>query len=52
MLRKIFSLGALVVVAVTFGVGSATAAKPSKQTPPGATQSNGFWSDGFSDGRD
>ena len=29
MLRKIFSLGALVVVAVTFGVGNA-AAKPKK----------------------
>ena len=52
MLRKILSLGALVVVAVTFGVSSATAAKPPKQTPPGASNSNGYWSDGFSDGRD
>ena len=30
MLRKMFSLGALVVVAVTFGVGNA-AAKPDKR---------------------
>ena len=52
MLRKIFSLGALVMVALSFGVGSAAAAKPPKQTPPGAATSNGFWSDGFSDGRD
>jgi hypothetical protein len=52
MLRKIFTLGALVVVAVSFGVGSAVAAKPPKQTPPGASHSNGYWSDGFSDGRD
>jgi hypothetical protein len=46
MLRKMFSLGALVVVAVTFGVGSA-AAKPSK---PGAN-SPSFQQIGFSDGR-
>jgi hypothetical protein len=53
MLRKIFSLGALVVVAVTFGVGSASAA-PSKKAPsPAASSSHGgWWSDGFSDGRD
>jgi hypothetical protein len=49
MLRKIFALGALVVVAVTFGVGSASA-KPAKSngSPPSWSQGNG---DGFSDGR-
>ncbi|HEX9380251.1 MAG TPA: hypothetical protein VF891_02040 [Gaiellaceae bacterium] len=47
MLRKIFTLGALVVVAVTFGVSNA-AAKP-HHGPPSA---NHFAStDGFSDGR-
>ena len=52
MLRKIFSLGALVVVAVTFGVTSATAA-PKKSGSPAASHSNGGWNtDGFSDGRD
>lgn len=48
MLRKMFSLGALVVVAVTFGVGNA-AAKPPAYSPKTANQSPG--SDGFSDGR-
>jgi hypothetical protein len=52
MLRKMFSLGALVVVAVTFGAGNA-AAKPKNAGPP---QGNGngsgqFSPDGFSDGR-
>jgi hypothetical protein len=51
MLRKIFSLGALVVVAVTFGVTSATAA-PKKPGSPAVSNSNGAWTDGFSDGRD
>jgi hypothetical protein len=51
MLRKIFSLGALVVVAVTFGVSSASA-KPPKGPSPSAGQTGHFWSDGFSDGRD
>jgi hypothetical protein len=54
MLRRIFSLGALVVVAVTFGVTSATAA-PKKPGAPAAhhSQSGGGWNtDGFSDGRD
>jgi hypothetical protein len=46
MLRKMLSLGALVVVAVTFGVGTA-AAKPSQAKPQGNTSG----SDGFSDGR-
>jgi hypothetical protein len=49
MLRKMFSLGALVVVAVTFGVGSA-AAKPDKPNKPGAN-SPSFKQEGFSDGR-
>jgi hypothetical protein len=49
MLRKLFALGALVVVAVTFGVGSASA-KPDKShgSPPTWSNGNG---DGFSDGR-
>jgi hypothetical protein len=58
MLRKVLSLGALVVVALTFGVGTAAA----KSGPPngnGHFNSNGFsdgrnghWADdGFSDGR-
>jgi hypothetical protein len=46
MLRKMLSLGALVVVAVTFGVGNA-AAKPDKPGKPG----NGAAPAGFSDGR-
>jgi hypothetical protein len=51
MLRKMFSLGALVVVAVTFGVGSASA-KPKDLSSPATTHSHGNWnSDGFSDGR-
>ena len=52
MLRKIFSLGALVVVAVSFGVGSASAA-PKKPGSPAASHSHGGWNtEGFSDGRD
>ena len=54
MLRKMFSLGALVVVAVTFGVANASAT-PKKPAKPGAAPSagsHGFWTDGFSDGRD
>jgi hypothetical protein len=51
MLRKMFSLGALVVVAVTFGVGSASAT-PKKPGSPAVTHSHGSWNtDGFSDGR-
>jgi len=54
MLRKISMLGALVVVAMSFGVGSAFAApkKPQKPGAPPSTSSHGFWTDGFSDGRD
>ena len=51
MLRKMFSLGALVVVAVTFGVTSASAA-PKNPNSPAASNSHGKWTDGFSDGRD
>ena len=49
MLRKIFALGAIVVVAVTFGVSSA-AAKPASHGSSSAWHSNGN-GDGFSDGR-
>jgi hypothetical protein len=49
MLRKMFTLGALVVVAVTFGVGSASAT-PKNPGSPAVT--HGSWNtDGFSDGR-
>jgi hypothetical protein len=51
MLRKFFTLGALVVVAVTFGVATASAA-PKKPGSPAVSNSHGMWTDGFSDGRD
>lgn len=51
MLRKISALGALVVVAVSFGVGTASAA-PKKSDSPAAGNSHGKWTEGFSDGRD
>jgi len=51
MLRKVFSLGALVVLAVTYNVSNA-AAKPKSPSSPAATHSHGQWTDGFSDGRD
>jgi hypothetical protein len=51
MLRKMFSLGALVVVAVTFGVANASAA-PKSSGSTSATHCHGFSNDGFSDGRD
>ena len=44
MLRKLLSLGALVVVAVAFGAGPASAAGHGQVKNPG-------WTDGFSDGR-
>ncbi len=49
MLRKMLSLGALVVVAVTFGAGNAAA----KSDNPGKSSKadNSVWTDGFSDGR-
>lgn len=57
MLRKLLSLGALVVVALALGAGPA-AAKLNDGNGPGSTSSawsnaNGqkFSSDGFSDGR-
>jgi hypothetical protein len=50
MLRKMFSLGALVVVAVTFGVGNAWA-KLKDPASPAVTHSVAWTSDGFSDGR-
>ena len=51
MLRKISVLGALVVVAVSFGVGNAIAA-PKNSDSPAVHNSHGKWTDGFSDGRD
>jgi hypothetical protein len=51
MLRKMFSLGALVVVAVTFGVGNAWA-KPKNSNSLGVAQIFADWNhEGFSDGR-
>jgi hypothetical protein len=50
MLRKMFSLGALVVVAVTFGVGNAWA-KHSPGNSPVSHDSGGLGTVGFSDGR-
>ncbi len=47
MLRKMFSLGALVVVAVTFGVANASAA-PKGPSSPAVSHSHGSWTDGFS----
>jgi Spy/CpxP family protein refolding chaperone len=52
MLRKMLSLGALVVVAVSFGVANASAAPASKPGAPASGHNQGFWHDGFSDGRD
>jgi hypothetical protein len=49
MLRKILALGAIVVVAVTFGVSAAAAKTHGNGSPP-AWQSTGN-GDGFSDGR-
>jgi hypothetical protein len=49
MLRKLLTLGALVVVAVTFGVGSAAAKTHGHGSPPN-WQSDGN-GNGFSDGR-
>jgi hypothetical protein len=48
MLRKLFSLGALVVVALAFGVGNAAAKGGNPPAKPGCH----FSQDGFSDGRD
>jgi hypothetical protein len=51
MLRKMFSLGALVVVAVTFGVGNAWAKHWTPGSPAGSHSNGGSNSTGFSDGR-
>jgi hypothetical protein len=50
MLRKMFSLGALVVVAVTFGVGNAWA-KHNPGSSPVTHSNGGSGTVGFSDGR-
>jgi hypothetical protein len=52
MLRKLLTLGALVVVAVAFGAGPA-AANNGKPSGPALSNANGkpFSTDGFSDGR-
>jgi hypothetical protein len=50
MLRKMLSLGAVALVAVAFGVGSATAGN--HKSPSGAHEtSSHLTGDGFSDGR-
>ena len=49
MLRKMLSLGALVVVVLAFGVGSATAA--GHGNPGSGLNASHFIDDGFSDGR-
>jgi hypothetical protein len=56
MLRKLLSLGALVVVAVAFGAGPAAAKSGNNGNGPsqsawGNANGNKFSSDGFSDGR-
>ena len=48
MLRKMLTLGAIVVVAVTFGVGSAAAKCHGHSSPTSWSSGNG---EGFSDGR-
>jgi hypothetical protein len=50
MLRKLLSLGALVVVALALGAGPAAAKRCPGQPGSGPAQS-GFSQDGFSDGR-
>ena len=49
MLRKLLSLGAVVVVAVSFGVGTASAKKPPNPVDVASSSYAGL--DGFSDGR-
>ena len=53
MLRKLLTLGALVVVAVAFGAGPAAAANNGKPSGSALANANGkpFSPDGFSDGR-
>jgi hypothetical protein len=54
MLRKMLSLGALIVVAVAFGAGPAAAAKggnSGKGNNPAHSEKQNQDTDGFSDGR-
>jgi hypothetical protein len=54
MLRKLLSVGALVVVALALGAGPAAAKRnPGPPNNPGnaPAQTGGFSQDGFSDGR-
>ena len=50
MLRKLLSLGAVALVAVAFGVGTA-AAKPGSSNSSSNPSGHAFGHDGFSDGR-
>jgi hypothetical protein len=50
MLRKMLSLGAVALVAVAFGVGTA-AAKPGKADSSSSPAGWAYGHDGFSDGR-
>jgi len=50
MLRKLLSLGAVALVAVAFGVGTA-AAKPCKPESSNSPSGWAYGHDGFSDGR-
>jgi hypothetical protein len=50
MLRKLLSLGAVALVAVAFGVGTA-AAKPGNSNSASSPIGWAFGHDGFSDGR-
>jgi hypothetical protein len=49
MLRKLLSMGALVVVAAAFGASPALAKSPAPGNP--ANGGNHYGQDGFSDGR-
>jgi hypothetical protein len=50
MLRKLLSLGAVALVAVAFGVGTA-AAKPGNGNSSSGPSGHAYGHDGFSDGR-
>ncbi len=49
MLRKLLTVGALVVVAAALGVGNASAKSP--KPSPASPYGHAFEQDGFSDGR-
>ena len=51
MLRKLLSLGAVIVVAVALGVGTASAKQPPAPGKGKVESPVVFGSDGFSDGR-